>query len=106
MDSFDRHMLHDPQVYPDPTAFNPDRYNGMDTEMQKVTDLAFGFGRRACPGYNFAQGTIFAIIVTALATCDILPALDSKGKAIQPEIAYTSGTIVYVVPAFLFLDCH
>jgi len=92
------HMLHDPDVYPDPATFNPDRYNNLDTEMQKVTDLTFGFGRRVCPGYNFAQGTIFAIIATALATCDILPALDAKGKAIEPEVAYTSGTIVFPKP--------
>ena len=88
-------MLHDPKHFPDPSDFNPDRYENSDAKMQKVTDLAFGFGRRRCPGYDFAQQTIFAVIATALATCDILPALDEHGKPIMPDGGYTdSGVIV------------
>jgi cytochrome P450 len=87
-------MFHDPDVYPRPMDFNPDRYQNSDAEMQKVTDLLFGFGRRACPGFYFAQGTMFAMIATVLATCEITPALDKDGKAIIPDVAYTSGTIM------------
>ncbi|EGO19149.1 putative monooxygenase [Serpula lacrymans var. lacrymans S7.9] len=89
------HMLHDPEVYPEPMKFSPERYGGSQAEMSKVTDLAFGFGRRVCPGFHFAEGTIFAIVTTVLATCEILPAVDASGKTIMPEIAYTSGTIVF-----------
>lgn len=95
-------MLHDPDVYENPMDFNPDRYRGLDLEMQKVTDPAFGFGRRACPGFHFASGTIFAIVATALATCDILPAVDEQGNDIVPEVVYTSGTIVLVTLLFHF----
>ncbi|GJJ14350.1 hypothetical protein Clacol_008614 [Clathrus columnatus] len=87
------HMLHDPNTYPDPMTFNPERYKGLDTEMKKVTDLAFGFGRRACPGYHFAQGTIYSVIMTTLATCDILPPTNADGKQYIPEIEHSSGTI-------------
>ncbi|GJJ14307.1 hypothetical protein Clacol_008571 [Clathrus columnatus] len=87
------HMLHDPNVYPDPLTYNPDRYKGSDAEMKKVTDLAFGFGRRTCPGYNFAQGTIFSIIMTTLATCNILPPVDVNGKEYIPNVEYSSGMI-------------
>ncbi len=87
-------MLHDPTTYADPMDFKPERYNNSDAEMQKVTDLAFGFGRRACPGFYFAQGTIFAVIATVLATCDIVPAVDERGAPVIPEVAYTSETIV------------
>ncbi|KZT07386.1 cytochrome P450 [Laetiporus sulphureus 93-53] len=92
------HMLHDPTTYADPMDFKPERYGNSDAEMQKVTDLAFGFGRRACPGFYFAQGTIFAVIATVLATCDVVPAVDEHGAPVIPEVAYTSGTIVFPEP--------
>ncbi|CCM02244.1 uncharacterized protein FIBRA_04325 [Fibroporia radiculosa] len=89
------HMLHDARVYEHPEKFIPERYNSSDVEMQKVTDLVFGFGRRACPGMYFAQGSIFAIVTTMLATCEIVPIKDSQGKPVIPEVAYTSGTICF-----------
>ncbi|CCM05258.1 uncharacterized protein FIBRA_07468 [Fibroporia radiculosa] len=89
------YMLHDPAEFPDPMEFRPERFGGDDAEMQKVTDLAFGFGRRFCPGYHFAEGTAFAVIATLLATCTIVPKLDAQGKEIIPELTYTSGTIVF-----------
>ncbi|KAF8898066.1 cytochrome P450 [Gymnopilus junonius] len=88
------HMLHDPEIYPNPMQFIPERYNGSDEEMFKVT-LSFGFGRRICPGMHFAEGTLFSIIATTLATCDILPGLDANGKEVIPKYAYTPGTITF-----------
>jgi hypothetical protein len=91
-----RHMLHDPDVYPDPMTFSPERFNGDDAAMDSAKELVFGFGRRVCPGIHFAEGTFFAIITTLLTTCDILPGLDINGKEVLPEYEYTDGTIVYV----------
>ncbi|KAJ6474846.1 putative monooxygenase [Mycena sanguinolenta] len=89
------HMLHDPKVYPNPMEFDPDRYQGLDSEMDKVTDINFGFGRRACPGRYLAEGTLFAVAATVLATCEILPIRDNEGNAVLPEISYTceSGNV-------------
>lgn len=89
-------MLHDPEIYPHPDEFDPDRFGGLESEMTKVNDLTFGFGRRVCPGMHFAEGTLFAIIATALATCDILPGLDEDGKEAMPTRGYITGTITYV----------
>ncbi|KAF9474971.1 cytochrome P450 [Pholiota conissans] len=87
------HMLHDPEVYPNPAQFNPDRF-ATDEDVSKTQELAFGFGRRICPGMHFAEGSLFAIIATMLATCDILPGLDAQGREVMPECVYTSGTVV------------
>ncbi|KZT11608.1 cytochrome P450 [Laetiporus sulphureus 93-53] len=88
-------ILHDPEVFTDPMAFKPEPYDGDDSEMRKVVNLAFRFGRRSCPGLYFAGDTIFAIVATMLATCDIVPAKDAYGKDIIPELKYTSETITF-----------
>ncbi|KAJ7477023.1 putative monooxygenase [Mycena galericulata] len=89
------HMLHDPEVYQNPMKFDPNRFQGLNSEMDKVTDVMFGFGRRACPGRDFAEGTFFAIVSTVLATCDILPVLDAGGNEVLPDVSYSSGTISF-----------
>ncbi|KAJ7130793.1 putative monooxygenase [Mycena crocata] len=88
------HMLHDPETYPNPDVFNPERYNNVGSEMDKVDDLVFEFGRRVCPGKLFAEGTFFAVAATVLATCNILPAVDAQGNKVVPDITFSSGTIV------------
>ncbi|KAJ7267323.1 putative monooxygenase [Mycena rebaudengoi] len=100
------HMLNDPDVYPNPMRFDPDRYHGLDSEMNKVTDIMFGFGRRACPGKNFAEATFFAIASTVLATCEILPVLDANGNAVVPNVSYSSGTIVFPSPFSSNIKCR
>ncbi|KAJ2932181.1 hypothetical protein H1R20_g4891, partial [Candolleomyces eurysporus] len=86
-------MTHDPEVYEEPSKFMPERFNNSDAEMKKVNELVFGFGRRTCPGMQFAEGAVFAIIATTLATCDILPELDDSGKPILPELNWSDGVI-------------
>ena len=82
--------------------FNPDQFNGLDSEMKKATNPIFGFGRCLCPGIHFADGTLFAVIATTLVTCDILPGLDENGIEVLPRYAYTSGITVYVQKFPLF----
>ncbi|KDR76422.1 hypothetical protein GALMADRAFT_444741 [Galerina marginata CBS 339.88] len=92
------YMLHDPEVYSNPMEFNPDRFNGLDSEMKRVTELTFGFGRRVCPGIHFGESTLFAIVATTLATSNILPGLDENGNESLPKYAYTTGSIVFPRP--------
>ena len=45
-----RAMLHDEEVYPDPSSFRPERFldeNGqINRELRHPGEMAFGFGRR------------------------------------------------------------
>ncbi|KAF9523935.1 putative monooxygenase [Crepidotus variabilis] len=91
-------MLRDPIVYSDPMTFNPDRYKGDDKAMEQVKNLVFGFGRRGCPGRLFAENSLFVLIATTLATCNISPGLDENGKQVLPNGNYTSGTISFPEP--------
>ncbi|KAI0349583.1 cytochrome P450 [Trametes cingulata] len=55
----------DPDVYPDPDAFKPERW--LDEKGKMRDDLKFynwGFGRRICPGIHVAERSVF--INTAL----------------------------------------
>ncbi|KAF9530260.1 cytochrome P450 [Crepidotus variabilis] len=90
------HMLRDPDIYPDPAIFNPDRYNGDDDAMEQVKSPVFGFGRRGCPGRLFGENSLFALLATTLATCEILPGIDEDGNEVPPSGEYTTGTIRYV----------
>ncbi|KAF5309909.1 hypothetical protein D9619_010547 [Psilocybe cf. subviscida] len=97
------HMTHDPEIYPNPDKFDPDRFKGQDSEMSKVYDLVFGFGRRVCPGLHLAQGSLFAIVATTLATCEVLPGLDENGREVLPTTGYENGTIPMPEPYSLRL---
>ncbi|KAH9934273.1 cytochrome P450 [Fomitopsis serialis] len=98
-------MLHDPDVFQQPDEFRPERFANSDTEMRKVTDLSlFGFGRRACPGSQFAEGSVFAIAATVLATCDVVPKVDERGDPIIPDMEYTSGFVTVTFPKRIVCD--
>ncbi len=90
-------MMHDPEIYTDPMQFNPERINEDDTEMAKVLDIAFGFGRRSCPGQSFAENTLFAVVSTVLASCHVLPVVNVLGARSIPEYAYTTGIVMCVM---------
>ena len=93
-------MLRDPEVFTDPMAFKPERYRNDEAEMAKV-ETVFGFGRRVCPGQYFADGALFSVMATFLATCHILPGLDSTGNEIMPKASFKVGSITYVFEMLL-----
>ncbi|KAJ7610297.1 cytochrome P450 [Mycena polygramma] len=93
-------MLHDPAVYPNPAEFNPDRFLEGDgrTPQPDPRGVAFGFGRRTCPGRDIAENTVWAMIVSIFFAFKVTPARDSTGKEIPIEVVYIEGSVRHPKP--------
>ncbi|KZV80853.1 cytochrome P450 [Exidia glandulosa HHB12029] len=90
------HITHDPKIYPEPFAFNPDRYLG-DTVGSSVNPdpkgFIFGFSRRECPGRFVADASVWLMVATTLATFNIGMATDENGQPLVPDVKYSSGIL-------------
>ncbi|KAL0954544.1 hypothetical protein HGRIS_003509 [Hohenbuehelia grisea] len=87
-----RGMSQDEAVYANPKEFNPSRFLSKPTGNQEpFFSSAFGFGRRICIGRHLAYNSLWIVVATILATCEISPAVDKDGKDIKIDIAYTTG---------------
>jgi len=92
-------MLHDPETYPDPFKFDPERFiasPGKETQRDP-RNVCFGYGRRICPGMHLAEASLFACIATSLAVFDIEKFV-VNGVPIIPVHESTSGIISYPKP--------
>ena len=54
--------LHDPEVYPDPDSFVPDRWITGDAEKQSMNWLVFGTGTHHCLGQTYAQLNLMGMV--------------------------------------------
>lgn len=75
-------------------TFNPERFLNTKTHPAENDphNLAFGFGRRICPGRGFADSTIFLTVVRSLQAFRIgKPVKD--GREIDPAVDYLPGVI-------------
>ncbi|KAJ3560891.1 hypothetical protein NP233_g10541 [Leucocoprinus birnbaumii] len=92
-------ILHDPNVYPEPMRYNPDRFmkNGqLNSEVQDPLAV-FGYGRRVCPGSHFSDASMFIMIAHILSVYKIQPSLDEKGNEVKIIPDMTSGILSYPV---------
>ncbi|SPJ74527.1 related to O-methylsterigmatocystin oxidoreductase [Fusarium torulosum] len=89
-------LLHDPEVYPNPDAFEPERYIAPRNEPDP-SDYAFGYGRRICPGRYLAEDSIFMTLARLLAVFNMRKAVDDKGNEIDVVIDGTPGLISHPV---------
>ncbi|RGP80072.1 o-methylsterigmatocystin oxidoreductase [Fusarium longipes] len=89
-------LLHDPEVYPEPSAFEPERYIAPRNEPDP-SDYAFGYGRRICPGRYLAEDSVFMTCARLLAVFNMRKAVDEDGKEIDVVIDGTPGLISHPV---------
>jgi cytochrome P450 len=89
--------LHNAEDYPEPETFKPERYltpeGKLDPTVRDPRSVAFGFGRRICPGRHIADASLFTMVATLLATVDVVRAKDAQGNEIVPDVDVTSGIL-------------
>ncbi|KAF8181626.1 cytochrome P450 [Pholiota molesta] len=99
-------ILHDPKTFAEPSRFNPDRFlgDGDKGEWQHLSptdplSVAFGYGRRICPGRHTAEAQVWISIACILSVFDICPPLDEHGHSVKIEPAFSSkGMICHPLP--------
>ncbi|KAK0465859.1 cytochrome P450 [Desarmillaria tabescens] len=87
-------MLHDPTVYEKPFEFRPERFmrtKGKEPEMDPHK-VAFGFGRRICPGRLLADSSLFISCAMVLAVFNISK-YSENGVVLEPDMEHTAGTV-------------
>ncbi|CDO68203.1 hypothetical protein BN946_scf184938.g55 [Trametes cinnabarina] len=90
----------DPNHYPDPEAFDPDRFllNGqLNPNIRDPSSYVFGFGRRICPGRHFAEASLFITCASILHAFTISPPLDARGAPRKLEMK-TNNLAVSIAP--------
>jgi cytochrome P450 len=97
-----RSILHNPEDYPEPERFLPERYltpdGTLDPSVRDPRTACFGYGRRICPGRFIADTTLFVTAATLLATVDIVRATDAAGVEIVPNLDVAPGIISHARP--------
>ncbi|KAK2657566.1 hypothetical protein Ddye_010618 [Dipteronia dyeriana] len=76
----------DPNLWDEPTSFKPERFDTVNGEISETNKklMAFGVGRRACPGMGLAQRTM-GLALGSLIQCFEWERVDEK------EIDMTEG---------------
>ncbi|KAM5539491.1 hypothetical protein V8D89_006943 [Ganoderma adspersum] len=93
-----RAILHDPEAYPEPARFLPERFlkdGKLNPDVRDPATVAFGFGRRICPGRHFAEASLFINIARVLHVFAIGPPLDECGEVIRVEPKMKDGILSY-----------
>ncbi|OJJ32368.1 hypothetical protein ASPWEDRAFT_117096 [Aspergillus wentii DTO 134E9] len=92
-------FMHDPSTYPDPMAFKPERFLDTDGHIPEPDphNVAFGFGRRVCPGRILADSTIFLTIAQSLAVFKISKPIHD-GKEAELKVDFLPGFICHPKP--------
>jgi cytochrome P450 len=93
-----RAILHDPETYPDPDEFKPERFLNKDGTFRDdpALALAFGVGKRICPGRHLVDATLFIVASSVLSVFNVTQARDESDHEIPVNVTMSvqSGIVV------------
>ncbi|KAJ3540050.1 hypothetical protein NMY22_g4462 [Coprinellus aureogranulatus] len=98
------HMSGDPEYYDNPAEFIPERHikdGKIDKDTLDPYAVAFGFGRRICPGRHISLDTLYTFFASTLSLFDVEPPKDEAGNSTLKYSFTTSGAVVSPHP----FDC-
>jgi hypothetical protein len=78
---------HDPEIYPDPEAFRPERFVGASPGT--YTWLPFGGGRRRCLGASFALQEMRIVLRATFERFELSPAGDRPERTARRSITFS-----------------
>jgi cytochrome P450 len=86
---------HDPEVYPQPEAFRPERF--LENPPGTYTWIPFGGGRRRCLGASFALTEMKIVLRTVLLLCTLATATEGRETASRRSITFSPSRGATVV---------
>ncbi|KAI0052386.1 cytochrome P450 [Auriscalpium vulgare] len=94
-------ILHDPAVYPELEKFNPERFltdDGLFKDDLRLS-IAFGAGKRICPGRFVVDSTVFIIVARVLSAFTVDKSEDGdKNSGLDAKVNMGAGVITRPEP--------
>ncbi|KAH7710349.1 Protein CYP-33C1 [Aphelenchoides avenae] len=86
-------ILYDPNVFPEPTRFNPDRFIDEQGRLKRMDELIpFSSGKRQCLGEGLARVELF------LFTANLFNHFEFSARSVLPSLRRKFGAAVYCPP--------
>lgn len=82
-------VQHDPEIYPEPHAFRPERF--LDEDPGTYTWIPFGGGRRRCAGASFAQMEMAIVLRELLREVTVTAGREGPEATIRRAITAAPG---------------